>query len=106
MINTGETKTESKITVNELVKSIDWKQGLIIAMGVPILILPSLYDLAEPLYAFGIVIWGISCVQGFLQNFAIGEMSVTFKHPVYQAVHRKCSRKRMPIRTNSTKESS
>jgi amino acid transporter len=79
MINMGETKTESKITVNELVKSIDWKQGLIIAMGVPILILPSLYDLAEPLYAFGIVIWGISCVQGFLQNFAIGEMSVTFQ---------------------------
>lgn len=48
-------------------------------MGVPILILPSLYDLAEPLWAFGIVIWGISCVQGFLQNFPIGEMSVTFQ---------------------------
>lgn len=74
-----ETKTNPKIAVNELVKSIDWKQGVIIAMGVPILILPSLYDLAEPLYAFGIVIWGISCIQGFLQNFAIGEMSVTFQ---------------------------
>lgn len=73
----SETKEAS--VDHGLIKSIDWKQGVIIAMGVPILILPSLYDLAGPLYAFGIVIWGISCIQGFLQNFPIGEMSVTFQ---------------------------
>ena len=34
-----------------LERSIDWKQGVIIAMGVPILILPSLYDLDGTLWA-------------------------------------------------------
>ena len=36
-----------------LVKSIDWKQGMIIAMGVPILILPGIYDIAG-------TAWGLS----------------------------------------------
>ena len=39
-----------------LERSIDWKQGVIIAMGVPILILPSLYDLDGTLWALSIVI--------------------------------------------------
>lgn len=66
---------------DKLVKSIDWKQGLIIALGVPILILPSLYDIAGTAYAFSIVIWGVSVMQGFLQNFAIGEMAAALEVP-------------------------
>lgn len=64
-----------------LVKSIDWKQGAIIAMGVPILILPSIFDLSETAWAFTILIWSLSVVQGFLQNFAIGEMSAALEAP-------------------------
>lgn len=63
---------------HELARSIDWKQGLVIAMGIPILILPSLYDLSGNLYAMSVAIWTISVLQGFLQNFAIGELAATF----------------------------
>lgn len=64
-----------------LVKSIDWKQGVIIAMGVPILILPGIYDIAGSAYALSIFIWTMSVVQGFCQNLAIGEMSATLQVP-------------------------
>ena len=47
-------------------------------MGVPILILPSLYDLDGTLWALSIVIWVVSVLQGFLQNMAIGEMAANF----------------------------
>ncbi|TQS77344.1 MAG: amino acid transporter [Methanomethylophilus alvi] len=63
---------------SELARTIDWKQGVIIAMGVPILILPSLYDLSGTLWAMSIAIWVISVLQGFLQNMAIGEMAANF----------------------------
>lgn len=66
---------------NTLAKSIDWKQGLIIAMGVPILILPSLYDISGSVWAFSIVIWTVSVIQGFLQNMAIGEMAAALEVP-------------------------
>ena len=65
----------------ELVKSIDWKQGLIIAMGVPILILPSIFDISDTVWAFSIIIWSVSVIQGFLQNFAIGEMAAALEVP-------------------------
>lgn len=68
------------ITTN-LEKTIDWKQGLIIAMGVPILILPSLYDISGTVWALGIAVWTISVLQGFLQNTAIGELSVALEVP-------------------------
>lgn len=71
----------SASNANKLVKSIDWKQGLIIALGVPVLILPSLYDIAGTAWAFSIVIWSVSVMQGFLQNFAIGEMSAALEVP-------------------------
>jgi len=61
-----------------LVRSITWKQGLFIALGVPILILPSLYDVADVLWAFGIVMWTVCVLQGFLQNTAYGEMVTVF----------------------------
>ncbi|MCQ2079071.1 MAG: APC family permease [archaeon] len=64
-----------------LVKSIGWKQGMIIAMGVPILILPGIFDIAGTAWGLSILIWTISVIQGFLQNFAIGEMASTLETP-------------------------
>ena len=73
----------------ELVKSIDWKQGLIIAMGVPILILPSIFDISDTVWAFSIIIWSVSVIQGFLQNFAIGEMAAALEVPGIGACEQK-----------------
>lgn len=64
-----------------LVKSITWKQGMIIAMGVPILILPGIYDIAGTAWGLSILIWTLSVVQGFAQNLAIGEMAATLETP-------------------------
>lgn len=61
-----------------LQRSIDWKQGLAIALGVPLLILPSIGTFAIYLWAFAIVAWGLSVLQGFIQNLAYGEMATTF----------------------------
>ncbi|AGI48398.1 Amino acid transporter [Thermoplasmatales archaeon BRNA1] len=63
---------------NELVRSIDWKQGLIIAMGIPILIVPSLCDLSVTLWSMSIIIWVLSVLSGFLLNIPLGEMCATF----------------------------
>ncbi|AGI47998.1 Amino acid transporter [Thermoplasmatales archaeon BRNA1] len=64
-----------------LVKSIDWKQGMIIAMGVPILILPGIYDIAGTAWGLSIMIWTVSVLQGFAQNLAIGEMAAALETP-------------------------
>ena len=64
-----------------LVKSINWKQGMIIAMGVPILILPGIYDIAGTAWGLSIFIWTISVLQGFAQNLAIGEMAAALETP-------------------------
>ena len=64
-----------------LVKSINWKQGMIIAMGVPILILPGIYDIAGTAWGLSIMIWTLSVVQGFAQNLAIGEMAAALETP-------------------------
>ena len=61
-----------------LARSIDWKQGLAIALGVPLLILPSLGYLPMYLSAGAIVVWGLSVVQGFCQNAAYAELATTF----------------------------
>ena len=61
-----------------LTRSISWKQGLLVALGVPMLILPSLYDVAGILWAFSIILWTVSVLQGFLQNTAYGEMVTAF----------------------------
>ncbi|MFJ5959034.1 APC family permease [Paenarthrobacter sp. NPDC092416] len=61
-----------------LERSIDWKQGLAIALGVPLLILPSLGYLPMYLAAGAILIWGLSVVQGFFQNAAYAELATTF----------------------------
>jgi amino acid transporter len=64
--------------VGHLERSIDWKQGLAIALGVPLLILPSLGYLPMYLSAAAILIWGLSVVQGFFQNAAYAEMATAF----------------------------
>ncbi|MCM1987785.1 APC family permease [Methanococcoides seepicolus] len=62
----------------ELERSIDWKQGLAIAIGVPLLILPSIGYFASYLWSFAIIVWGLSVFQGFMQNLAYGELATTF----------------------------
>lgn len=69
------------INVNQeqrLQRSINWKQGLAIALGVPMLILPSLGYMPMYFSAAAILIWGLSVLQGFLQNTAYAEMATTF----------------------------
>lgn len=62
----------------ELERSIDWKQGLAIALGVLLLILPSIGYLTSYVWSFAIVIWGATVLLGFLQNFAFGELATVF----------------------------
>ena len=64
--------------VDHLERSINWKQGLAIALGVPLLILPSLGYIPLYLSAAAILIWGLSVLQGFMQNTAYAEMATTF----------------------------
>ena len=59
-------------------RTIDWKQGLAIALGVPVLILPSIGYFANYVWAFAIIIWALSVFQGFMQNFAYGELATMF----------------------------
>jgi amino acid transporter len=61
-----------------LKRSINWKQGMAIALGVPLLILPSLGYLPLYVSAAAILVWGLSVLQGFFQNTAYAEMATTF----------------------------
>lgn len=61
-----------------LERSIDWKQGLAIASGVPLLILPSLGYFPMWVAAAAILVWGLSVLQGFMQNLAYAELATTF----------------------------
>ncbi|MCQ6962398.1 APC family permease [Methanolobus chelungpuianus] len=63
---------------SQLERTIDWKQGLAIAIGVPLLILPSIGYFASYLWSFAIIVWGLSVFQGFMQNLAYGELATTF----------------------------
>ncbi|MFP4655834.1 MAG: APC family permease [Methanohalobium sp.] len=63
---------------HELLRAIDWKQGLAIALGVPLLVLPSIGYFAFWLWGFAIAVWAISVIQGFFQNYAYGELAVMF----------------------------
>jgi amino acid transporter len=69
---------EHRASGTALARTIDWKQGLAIAIGVPLLILPSIVYFASYLWAFAIVVWGLSVLQGFMQNLAYGELATTF----------------------------
>ena len=74
----SESQAGNKGSDCELVRNIDWKQGLIIAMGIPILIVPSLGDLSITLWAMSILIWTFSVLSGFLINIPLGELCATF----------------------------
>lgn len=63
---------------SQLRRTINWKQGMLIALGVPILILPSIGYTAGYLWGFSIVLWILSVLQGFIQNSAFGEMTTVF----------------------------
>jgi hypothetical protein len=51
------------------------KTRLLISLGVPILILPSLGYTTEYLWGFYIILWILSVLQGFVQNSAFGDMT-------------------------------
>ncbi len=63
---------------NELARSVSWKEGMFIALGVPLLILPSLYDVSTIIWGMCIMVWTVSVLQGFVQNLAYGEMVTLF----------------------------
>ncbi len=60
------------------IRTMTWKQGTFIMLGIPILILPSLYDISGTLWAFSIVLWTVAVAQAFLSNIAFGELVSTF----------------------------
>ncbi len=59
----------------KLERTIDWKQGLAIALSVPLLILPSIGYLTNYVWAFSIVVWGLTVLLGFFQNISFGELA-------------------------------
>ncbi len=63
---------------NALRRSIDWKQGFFIAIGIPMAILPTLGYTVSYLWAASILLWSMSVIQGFLQNMAFGELATAF----------------------------
>lgn len=71
-------KEDSTQCADSLERSIDWKQGLAIALGVPLLILPSIGYFAKYLWSAAIIVWALSVFQGFMQNLAYGELATTF----------------------------
>ena len=62
----------------QLARSVNWTQGMFIALGVPLLIIPSLFDVGSLVYGLCIVVWTVSVLQGFVQNLAYGEMVTMF----------------------------
>ena len=61
-----------------LARTVSWKQGMFIALGVPLLILPSIYDVSSIVWGLCIIVWTVSVIQGFVQNLAYGEMVTLF----------------------------
>jgi len=62
----------------EPVKKISWRQGFVIALGVPMLILPNIGYFSGYVGVFAIIIWVMSIIQGFLQNTAYGEFALMY----------------------------
>jgi amino acid transporter len=63
---------------NSLTRCIDWKQGFLIGIGIPLAIIPVLGFTVTVLWAASILLWGLSVIQGFIQNMAFGELATTF----------------------------
>ena len=62
----------------QLARTVSWKQGMFVALGVPLLILPSIGDVSLLVWGLCIVVWVVSVLQGFVQNLAYGEMVTVF----------------------------
>lgn len=56
-------------------RNLSWSQGMAIALGVPVLILPSIGYFSSILAAMAIVAWIVSVSQGFMQNLAYAELA-------------------------------
>jgi amino acid transporter len=74
----GSECSRANCDPKELERSIDWKQGLAIALGVPLLILPSIGYFTNYVWAFSIIVWGLTIFLGFFQNLAFGELATVF----------------------------
>ncbi|WP_054865253.1 hypothetical protein [Methanosarcina barkeri] len=67
----AEECSRANCELKELKRSIDWKQGLAIALGVPLLILPSIGYLTNYVWAFSIIIWGLTVLLGFFPEYFV-----------------------------------
>lgn len=65
-------------TENCLHRSINWRQGFTLALGIPLAILPTIGYTVSFLWSASILLWGLSVVQGFLQNVAFGELACAY----------------------------
>ena len=74
----AEECSRASCDLKGLERSIDWKQGLAIALGVPLLILPSIGYFTGYVWAFSIAVWGLTIFLGFFQNLAFGELATVF----------------------------
>ena len=63
---------------SQLQRTVSWKDGMFVALGVPLLILPGLFDVGTMIWALCIFSWTMGVVQGFVQNIAYAEMVTTF----------------------------
>lgn len=59
-------------------RNLTWKQGVAIAMGAPVLILPSIGYTANYLWGAAVILWALSVVQTIFQNIAYAELATTF----------------------------
>jgi amino acid transporter len=59
-------------------RCISWKHGFLIGIGIPLAIIPSIGITVDLLWAASILLWGLSVIQGFLQNMAFAELATAF----------------------------
>lgn len=71
---------QEKQRSHELKRVISWKEGLFIATGVPVLVLPSLGEFGMAVGGFAVLIWILSVTQGFLQCTAYAELATIFSN--------------------------
>jgi len=61
--------------VVQVQRTLSWRHGFTVALGVPVLILPSISVFSGIIGVFAIVVWMLSVFQGFMQNLAYGELA-------------------------------
>ena len=73
------TEEQNQLQVNaQLSRTVSWKDGMFVALGVPLLILPGLFDVGSMIWGLCIFTWTVGVIQGFVQNIAYAEMVTTF----------------------------